>query len=163
MIQKNQFALAAAPGGTTTIRGIDGRGRRKSKVTGTHTTIFATDADRQPCRDVAAPGDLIQINEFLAHCSSVSFTRGGRLDACYYSLIERGGDGRFVGWIPDLPEVRAVGLTEDEVVRDLSRGLREHLRDMLMSGRPIPEARSVDELPRRNGPYQSRRLLLLIG
>ena len=42
-------------------------------------------------------------------------------DACYYSLIERDEDGRFVGWAPDLAEATAVGATEEEVIRLLSR------------------------------------------
>ena len=35
------------------------------------------------------------------------------LDGCYYSLIERAEDGRFLGWIPDLPGATASGRTED--------------------------------------------------
>jgi len=27
------------------------------------------------------------------------------MDACYYSIIERGEDGHFWGWVPDLPGV----------------------------------------------------------
>jgi predicted RNase H-like HicB family nuclease len=48
-------------------------------------------------------------------------------NACYYSLIEREDDGRFVAWVPDLPGVTATGLTEEEVLRGLSRSARQCL------------------------------------
>ena len=83
-------------------------------------------------------------------------------DACFFSFIECGGDGEVTGWVPDLPEVRAVGGTEADVIRTLSRNLRQRLHDMILSGQPLPRARSADELPTANA-QQRRRLLLLIG
>ncbi|MDP2332453.1 MAG: type II toxin-antitoxin system HicB family antitoxin [Reyranella sp.] len=85
------------------------------------------------------------------------------LDACYYSLIERAEDGRFLGWIPDLPGATASGRTEDEVVQQLSQSARQQLHDLLMSGQPPPPARPVDALPPSEGRREVRRLLLIIG
>ena len=84
-------------------------------------------------------------------------------DACYYSLIERAEDGRFVGWIPDLPGATASGRTEDEVLRQLSENARQRLHDFLMSGQPPPSARPVDQLPSSKGRREVRRLLLIIS
>ena len=85
------------------------------------------------------------------------------LDGCYYSLIERVDDGRFVGWVPDLPEVTAAGYTEDETVRLLSRNTRQHLGKLVLAGKPLPTPRSVDELPCSRGRRILRRLLLIVG
>lgn len=85
------------------------------------------------------------------------------LDVCYYSLIERADDGRFVGWVPDLPGATASGRTEDEVVHQLSENTRQHLHDLLMSGRPPPPARPAEQLPASDGRQEIRRLLLIIG
>lgn len=85
------------------------------------------------------------------------------LDACYYSLIERVDDGRFVGWVPDLPGVTAAGYTEDETLRALSRSMRQHLGKLVLSGKPLPPPRPVDELPCSRGHRILRRLLLIVG
>ena len=85
------------------------------------------------------------------------------LDACYYSLIERAEDGRFLGWIPDLPGATASGRTEDEVVQQLSRSARQQLHEFILNGRPAPAARPVDALPSSEGRREVRRLLLIIG
>lgn len=85
------------------------------------------------------------------------------LDACYYSLIERVDDGRFVGWVPDLPGVTAAGYTEDETLHALSRNTRQHLGKLVLSGKPLPPPRSVDELPCSRGRRILRRLLLIVG
>jgi len=42
------------------------------------------------------------------------------MDACYYSIIERGEDGHFWGWVPDLPGVSADPKTEKEVADRLA-------------------------------------------
>ena len=84
-------------------------------------------------------------------------------DACYYSLIERAEDGRFVGWVPDLPGTTASGLTEDEVVRRLSTNTRQRLHDLLMSGQQPPPPRPAEQLPVSEARQQIRRLLLIIS
>lgn len=85
------------------------------------------------------------------------------MDASYYSLIERAEDGHFEAWIPDLPGVTASGNTEDEVLHLLSRCTRECLRNLILSGTPVPRPRPVEELPRRNGQRPFRQLLIIIG
>jgi predicted RNase H-like HicB family nuclease len=81
----------------------------------------------------------------------------------YYSLFERDADGCVMAWVPDLPGVTAYGVTEDEVLHELSRRARECLRTLILDGKPIPSARPVDQLPRRQGQREFRRLLLIIG
>ncbi|CAN5923111.1 hypothetical protein BH11PSE3_BH11PSE3_12660 [soil metagenome] len=93
----------------------------------------------------------------------LSLASEGAMDACYYSIIERAEDGRFAAWVPDLPGVTADGTTEDEVLQRIFRGARERLRALIVSGDPVPPARPVDELPKRCGQRQFRRLLLIIS
>jgi predicted RNase H-like HicB family nuclease len=85
------------------------------------------------------------------------------LDACYYSIIERADDGGFAGWIPDLPRATAIGNTEEEVLRGLSRSARLCLHDMVLNGRPLPDPRPLEQLPPSEGRQEQRRLLLIIG
>lgn len=87
----------------------------------------------------------------------------GAMDACYYSIIERGEGGHFWGWVPDLPGVSADGLTEQEVVDQLARSMRECLRNLIVTGEPVPRPRPPEELPRRNVARELRRLLLIIS
>jgi predicted RNase H-like HicB family nuclease len=85
------------------------------------------------------------------------------LDASYYSIIERTKDGRFTARVPDLPSVTITGDTEEEVIRTLSQTVRQCVREMVISGKPVPKARPIDELSRESGKRQFHRLLLLIG
>ena len=85
------------------------------------------------------------------------------MDACYYSIIERGEDGHFWGWVPDLPGVSADGSTEQEVVDRLARGVRECVGNLIVTGQPVPKPRPPEELPRRDGARELRRLLLIIS
>jgi predicted RNase H-like HicB family nuclease len=84
-------------------------------------------------------------------------------DGCYYSLIEREEDGRFVGWVPDLPGIEAFGPTEDEVLHKLSGLARQCLHNLIMTGQPLPVARAADELPAGRDARSQRRLLLIIS
>lgn len=85
------------------------------------------------------------------------------MDACYYSLIRRAEDGRFVAWVPDLPGVTAAGSSEDEVLRELSRSARERLHEMIIKGLPLPATSPVDELPHGDRAGRYRRLLLILS
>ena len=85
------------------------------------------------------------------------------MDASYYSIIERGEDGHFWGWVPDLPGISADGLTEKEVADRLLRRVRESLRNLIVTGEPIPRPRRPEELPAREGARALRRLLLIIS
>jgi predicted RNase H-like HicB family nuclease len=51
------------------------------------------------------------------------------MNATYYALIRRHDDGRLSAWIPDIPDVMASGLSEEEVIQELSRGARRHLQE----------------------------------
>lgn len=86
------------------------------------------------------------------------------MDTCYYAIIERSDDGSFAARVPDLPGVSASGQTEDEVVRRVFNDARECLRNLIVSGQPMPAARPVDELPPDRGGWRHvRRLLLVIS
>ena len=85
------------------------------------------------------------------------------MDACYYSIIERGEDGHFWGWVPDLPGISADGANEKEVADRLLRNVRECLRTLIVTGEPVPRPRPPEELPAPNGARELRRLLLIIG
>lgn len=85
------------------------------------------------------------------------------MDTCYYSIIERTADSSFVAWVPDLPGLSASGSTEEEVLQHIFRQARECLRDLIVTGQPIPAARSLEELPQHVGGRQCRRLLLVIS
>lgn len=88
--------------------------------------------------------------------------RGRPMDTCYYALVRKAQDGRFVAWVPDLPGVTAAGPSEDEVVRELSRSARELLRVMLIKGLPPPATSPVDKLPLGDHAGRYRRLLLIL-
>jgi len=85
------------------------------------------------------------------------------MDVCYYSLIWRADDGRFVGSVPDLPGVTASASSEAEVLRDLSRTAREFLRGRSASGLPPPAASPPDALPQDDPGGRYRRLLLILS
>jgi len=85
------------------------------------------------------------------------------MDACYYSIIERGEDGHFWAWVPDLPGVTADGRTEQEVIDRLLPEVRNCLRNLIVTGEPVPRPRTAKELPRRDGARELRRLLLIIS
>jgi predicted RNase H-like HicB family nuclease len=83
------------------------------------------------------------------------------VDASYYSIIERSEDGSFHGWVPDLAGVRADGCTEKEVVDRLFRESRECLRNLILTGAPVPRPRPAADLPGAAG-REVRQLLLVI-
>ena len=84
------------------------------------------------------------------------------MDTCYFSIIERTDDGSFTAWVPDLPGVSADGATEEEVLQRVFGNARECLRNLIVTGQPLPEARPLDELPQRDH-REFRRLLLIIS
>ena len=85
------------------------------------------------------------------------------MDASYFSVIERAGDGRFVAWVPDLPGISISGETEEEVIRALSQTIRQCVREMIIDGRSVPRARPIDELPTGAPGRRLHRMLLIIG
>jgi predicted RNase H-like HicB family nuclease len=87
---------------------------------------------------------------------------GDAVDASYYSIIERSEDGHFHGWVPDLAGVTADGCTEKEVVDRLFREVRDCLRNLILTGAPVPRPRLAEELPGGAADREVRRLLLVI-
>ena len=85
------------------------------------------------------------------------------MDASYYSVVERAADGRFRAWVPDLPGVSISGETEAEVIRALSQTIRQCVRTMIIDGKPVPKARSIDELSGCAAGRRLHRMLLVIG
>lgn len=84
------------------------------------------------------------------------------VDACYYSIIERAAEGYFRGWVPDLAGVTADGRTEKEVVDRLFREARACVRNLILTGAPIPEPRPAEQLPGGAADRTVRRLLFVI-
>lgn len=84
------------------------------------------------------------------------------MDASYYSFIERTKDGRFTAWVPDLPGIAITGDTEEEVIRTLSQTIRQCVREMIISGKPVPKVSPIDQLSLGGGERQVHRLLLMI-
>jgi predicted RNase H-like HicB family nuclease len=84
------------------------------------------------------------------------------MDTCYFSIIERTDDGSFSAWVPDLPGVTGDGETEEEAVHRVFQNARECLRNLIVTGQALPEARSLEELPQRD-KREYRRLLLVIS
>ena len=60
------------------------------------------------------------------------------MDTCYFSIIERADDGSFTAWVPDLPGVTADGATEAEVLHRVFHNARECLRNLIVTGQPLP-------------------------
>lgn len=83
------------------------------------------------------------------------------MDACYYTFIRRLPDGSFAGWVPDLPGVRANGLTEEAVLRLLTRDARDFLHELVMRGVPLPAPSTDAELTGEGGTAERRLLLIL--
>jgi predicted RNase H-like HicB family nuclease len=84
------------------------------------------------------------------------------MNTSYFSIIERVDDGFFTAWVPDLPGVTAEGATVEEVLQRVFRNARECLRNLIVTGQPLPEARPLEELQQRH-EREFRRLLLIIS
>lgn len=85
------------------------------------------------------------------------------MGTCYYSLIRKADDGRFVAWSPDLPGVTAAGNSEDEVLHEISRSAHELLQKILSKGLLLPATSPVDKLPLGDRAGRYRRLLLVLS
>jgi predicted RNase H-like HicB family nuclease len=109
----------------------------------------------------STPPQLIQIKRRRAG-ADLSSVEEDAVDACYYSIIERAEDGHFYGWVPDLAGVTADGCTEKEVVDRLFREVRDCVRNLILTGAPIPQPRALEELPGVTAEREARRLLLVI-
>jgi predicted RNase H-like HicB family nuclease len=56
----------------------------------------------------------------------------------YAVVIERGSDGGFGAWCPDLPGCVAVGDTEEEVIAEMRQAILFHLDGLREDGQEIP-------------------------
>lgn len=57
----------------------------------------------------------------------------------YTVIIERGEDGGYGAYAPDVPGCVALGDTEDEALREFTNALRFHFEGLREDGDPIPE------------------------
>ncbi len=64
----------------------------------------------------------------------------------YAVIVERGEDGGFGAWSPDLPGCVAVGDTYDECVGLMRQAIPLHLDSLRRLGDPVPSPTTVDVL-----------------
>jgi predicted RNase H-like HicB family nuclease len=69
-------------------------------------------------------------------------------DVWYWAILERNKVGRYFAHVPDLPGATASGDTEKGVLQNIAEIAADHVRDAVESGRPVPVARSVEDIPR---------------
>jgi predicted RNase H-like HicB family nuclease len=60
----------------------------------------------------------------------------------YVVVIERGNDGSFSAYVPDLPGCVACGDTEDEVRRLIEEAVALHIESLREHGEPVPPPRA---------------------
>jgi predicted RNase H-like HicB family nuclease len=56
----------------------------------------------------------------------------------YTIIIERGDDGGYGAWCPDLPGCVALADTEEELLVEMKEAVDFYLEDMITEGLPIP-------------------------
>jgi predicted RNase H-like HicB family nuclease len=56
----------------------------------------------------------------------------------YVVVIERGNDGTFSAYVPDLPGCVACGDTEEEVRRLIEEAVALHIESLREHGEPVP-------------------------
>ncbi len=58
----------------------------------------------------------------------------------YLVIIERGDDGKYGAYVPDLPGCAVVGYaTPAQARRSIAKAIRMHLDGMIEDGQPIPK------------------------
>ncbi|QFG24251.1 type II toxin-antitoxin system HicB family antitoxin [Actinomadura sp. WMMB 499] len=62
----------------------------------------------------------------------------------YVVIIERGEDGGFGAYAPDLPGCVALGDTPEETVELMREAIEFHLEGLREDGTPIPEPSAVE-------------------
>ena len=77
-------------------------------------------------------------------------------------MAELAARSRGLAVIVEMERTAADGATEEEVLQQVFHNARECLRNLIVTGQPLPEARSLDELPQRD-QREFRRLLLIIS
>jgi predicted RNase H-like HicB family nuclease len=64
----------------------------------------------------------------------------------YTVILERGNDGGWGAYVPDLPGLGVVGNTREEAHQLIREGISIHIAGMIEDGFPVPEPSSFAEL-----------------
>ena len=59
--------------------------------------------------------------------------------------------------------IAITGDSEAEVIGRLTQTIRQSVRDMIIDGKPVPKARTIDDLPITREGRRLHRMLLVIG
>jgi predicted RNase H-like HicB family nuclease len=60
----------------------------------------------------------------------------------YPVVLEREDDGRFSGYVPDLPGCASMGDTHEEAIRNIREAVTCHLEGLRADGLPVPPPRA---------------------
>jgi predicted RNase H-like HicB family nuclease len=64
----------------------------------------------------------------------------------YVAVIEKDADSAFGVWFPDVEGCFSAGDTVEEAVANAAIALRQHVEAVESEGRPVPRARSIDDV-----------------
>src|SRR5580693_6427416 len=64
----------------------------------------------------------------------------------YVAVIEKDADSAFGVWFPDVEGCFSAGDTVEEAVANAAIALRQHVEAVESAGRPVPRARSLDDV-----------------
>jgi predicted RNase H-like HicB family nuclease len=64
----------------------------------------------------------------------------------YVAVIEKDADSAFGVWFPDVEGCFSAGDTVEEAVANAAIALRQHVEAVESAGRPVPRARSIDDV-----------------
>ena len=64
----------------------------------------------------------------------------------YIAVIEKDAESAFGVWFPDVEGCFSAGNTVEEAVTNAGMALRQHVEAIESAGRPVPRARSIDDV-----------------
>ena len=64
----------------------------------------------------------------------------------YIAVIEKDAESAFGVWFPDVEGCFSAGDTVEEAVTNAGLALRQHVEAIESAGRPVPRARSIDDV-----------------
>jgi len=64
----------------------------------------------------------------------------------YIAVIEKDAESAFGVWFPDVEGCFSAGDTVEEAVTNAGMALRQHVEAIESAGRPVPRARSIDDV-----------------
>jgi predicted RNase H-like HicB family nuclease len=64
----------------------------------------------------------------------------------YVAVIEKDAHSAFGVWFPDVEGCFSAGDTVEEAVANAAMALRQHVEAIESAGRPVPRARSIDDI-----------------